>query len=368
MPAISQMRWLSTARINRIVGTLAAILEIQRPLIYLRRLNLVPAFDDEMIGRFTGRIVAADIIADDQEALVQELLTIEVLTHAVPNLKIGQRLGQKLLNRLAQMEAGNLPTGGENAMRDWDNSLAENLIIGVRQRMNAMACAMMIDSFTYDRWGIKISGGSWGMPAGLKVTVGTVWSNIASTPLSDIFGMDQVARLTYGIAYDKITMTTPDFRNMIKTTEFANQATMILGANFLLTPAALQTKNDPLMMQQAQRVIGKEIVLDDFQYNTKSNDGTITSTRALPTGTVLLSRTQDENNNQVMDMANAIPTESQVASLIGEGEIPSNQYGPIAYYTPASLDLNPPGVVAWGVAKAFPRKFVPEATAVLTGV
>lgn len=368
MPAITQMRWLSTARLSRIIGTLASTLEVGRPLTFLARLPIVPAFDDELIGRFAGRILAADIIADDQQAVVQESITVDVATHAVPNIKIGQRLGQKLLNRLRQMEEGSLPTSGENALRDWDNKLAENLLLGVRHRQNAMACAMMIDSFSYDRWGVKISGGTWGMPAGLKVTVGTAWSNVNATPLSDIFGMDQVANLTYGITYDKITMSTADFRNMVKTTEFANQATMILGANFLLTPAALQTKNDSLMLQQAQRVINKTIELDDFQYTTKSNDGTITSTRVLPTGTVLLSRTQDEGDESVMDMANGVPTESIVGGMTGEDEIPADQAGPLAYFTPSAPNLNPPGVVAWGVAKSFPRKHVPEATAVLLGV
>lgn len=368
MPAVSQMRWLTTARINRIIGTLAATLEIQRPLIYLDRLPLVNAFDDDLVGRFTGKIIAADLIADDQEALIQESMTIEVVTHAAPNIKIGQRLGQKLLNRIKTLEEGNMAVSGQNALADWDNNLAENLLLGIRWRMNALACAMMIDSFTYNRFGLQVAGGTWGMPAALKVAVGTVWSNIASTPLSDIYGIDQVARLTYGISYDTITMTTPDFRNMVKTTEFANQATLVIGAQFLVTPTALRVKNDPQMLELAKTVIGKTIVLDDFQFNTRNNAGTLTSTRALPTGTVLLSRQQDIGDTQVMDMANGIPTEAIVADMIGGVDgLGGEQFGPVAYFTGRN-DLNPPDMTAWGVAKAFPRKHVPEATAVLTGV
>lgn len=369
MPTLTNMRWLTTARISRIIGTLANQLEIGRELIYLRRLPIVPAFDDELVGRFTGRIIAADLIADDQKAVVQESMQLEVVTHAAPNIKIGQRLGQKLLNRIDQLERGVLPTAGANAMRNWDNQLAENLLLGVRWRMNALACAMMIDSFAYDRFGIKITGGTFGMPAALKVAVGVAWSTAATaTPLSDIFGIDQVARLNYGISYDTVTMTTADFRNMVKTTEFANQATMILGAAFLLTPAALQTKNDPRMMQQAQQVLGKRIVLDDFQFTTRNNAGTIATTRALPTGTVLLSRSQDEGNGMVMDMANGVPTETIAARLTGGAPgLGGDRVGPLAYYT-GRQDLNPPDLTAWGVAKAFPRKHIPEATAVLTGV
>jgi hypothetical protein len=369
VPTLSQMRWLTTARLNRIIGTLAGSLEMERPLIYLQRLPLVPAFNDELVGRFTGKVFAADLIADDQEALVQESMTLDVVTHAAPNIKHGQRLGQKLLDRIRQLESGSMSVSGENALRDWDTRLAENLLLGVRWRMNALACAMMIDSFSYDRWGVKVSGGTWGMPSALKVTVGTAWSTAATaTPLSDIFGVNQVARLTYGIEYDKVTMTTPDFRNMVKTTEFANQATMILGAAFLLTPAILQTKNDPKMQELARQVLGMTIELDDFQYNTRNNAGTIASTRALPTGTVLLSRSQDEGDGQVMDMANGVPTEAIAADLIGGYEgLGGEQYGPVGYYS-GRADLNPPDVTAWAVAKAFPRKHVPEATAILTGV
>jgi hypothetical protein len=302
-------------------------------------------------------------------AVVQESMTIEVTTNAAPNIKIGQRLGQKLLNRIAQMEAGSLAVAGQNAMKDWDNSLADNLLLGVRWRMNALACAMMIDSFAYDRLGIKLSGVTFGMPAILKVTVGVAWSVPATaTPVSDIFGMDQVARLNYGIDYDTITMTTVDFRNMIATVEFANKATLLLGAMFLVTPAALETKNDPQMVQLAGRVLGKTIVLDDFQFNTRNSAGAVTKTRALPTGTVLLSRSQDEGNGEMMDMANGVPTEARVAEMIGGVDgLGGEQYGPVGYYT-GRADLNPPDVTAWACAKAFPRKFVPEATAVLLGV
>jgi hypothetical protein len=367
MPVTTQMRFLASRRINRIIGTLASQLEVARPLVYLDRLNLVPAFNDELTGRFTGKVLAADIIADDQEALVYESLQLELTSDTVPNIKLGQRLGQRLLDRLQQLEQGVL-VEGENALRDWDMKLAENLLLGIRQRQNALACAMMLDALTYDRWGLKITGASWGMPSNLKVTPAVSWATAATaTPLSDIWAMDQVASLAYGITYDKITMSTVDFRDMMATTEFANRATLVVGANFLLTPAALQTKNDPKMLQLSQQVLGKEIVLDDHTFNTRNNAGTITSTRTLPLHKVLLSRRQDEKDDSVMDMANGVPTESIAADLIGGGPdgIGGRQYGPLAFYT-GRQDLNPPDVVSWAVAKSFPRKFVPESTAVLT--
>jgi hypothetical protein len=48
------------------------------------------------------------------------------------------------------------------------------------------------------------------------------------------------------------------------------------------------------------------------------------------------------------------------------GGLGGAQYGPIAYATPADANLNPPGVVYWGVARGFPRKHLLQASAVLT--
>jgi hypothetical protein len=369
--ALTQMRLLSNLRLTRIIGTLAAELEIKRPLVYLARCPLVNAFDDELVGRFTGKIIAADIVTDDQKALVNESMTLELVTHAVPNIKIGQRLNQKLLNRLKKLEQNSYATeGGENALKDWDMAVAENLLLAVRQRLNAMACAMMIDSFSYNRFGVQISGATWGMPAGLKITIGTAWGTnpTTATPLNDIWSADQYARLNYGIEYDTITMGTQDFRDMVATTEFANKAAIPLSAHFLTTPAALPTKNDPAMQKIAADIMGKKLILDDAKINERANDGTITTTKVLPLHAVLLSRSEDENNGQSYDIANGVVTESIVSDLAYGGDfgLGGEQYGPVGYYTPAAYDNNPPGVVAWGVARAFPRKHVPETTAVLT--
>jgi hypothetical protein len=111
----------------------------------------------------------------------------------------------------------------------------------VRWQLNSMAAGMLLDTFSYNRFGINVSGATWGMPANLKVTPSTAWSNIAATPISDIFTLQQVAWLNYGITYDKITMGLTDFNAMVATTEFANKATLTIGEGvaFLLTPAAL---------------------------------------------------------------------------------------------------------------------------------
>jgi hypothetical protein len=40
--------------------------------------------------------------------------------------------------------------------------------------------------------------------------------------------------------------------------------------------------------------------------------------------------------------------------------------GPVAYVTPASPNLNPPGYIVWGVARGFPRKRLLQSSATLS--
>src|ERR1041384_2155257 len=163
-------RFLDSARFNRIIATLASKLDLMRPLRFLNRTPLVPAYDDELIGYFTGQVFAADVIADDQEAVTYESGKVEVVATAIPNLKLGSHIPQSQINRMASMEARGSTVQEEDAQKMFENRRAENLIVGVRQRMNAMICAMWLDDMQYDRLGIKIVG-SFGQPSDLKVTL-----------------------------------------------------------------------------------------------------------------------------------------------------------------------------------------------------
>ena len=61
--------------------------------------------------------------------------------------------------------------------------------------------------------------------------------------------------------------------------------------------------------------------------------GTVTTTRVLPQGKVLLSSKADDNNPMAMDFANAIVERVVQESIVGQGILGGEQYGPIAYYT-----------------------------------
>jgi hypothetical protein len=82
---------------------------------------------------------------------------------------------------------------------------------------------------------------------------------------------------------------------------------------------------------------------------------------------VVLTSREFDGNAGAWDFANGTVTETMrgtVPNLIGEFE--GEQEGPVAYYTGADPNGNPPGLIGWGVARGFPRKHQKAASAVLT--
>jgi hypothetical protein len=379
--ALFDTRFLNSARIQRILEIAGSTLERERPLTFLDRLNLVNANDDELFGRFTARSFAADIIADGQKAVVYEGGKVDIIVSALANIKEGQNLSQATLNLLSRLSQNNGRAVEEDQLFDWETRFGENLLQGVREAMNEMACAMMIDNYAYNRWGVILSGATWGMPANLKATVNPAWSldagvtsNAANAhPVQDIFAMDIVDQANYGFGpFTRVTMSTPAFFRMIETDEFKAKMTAFTGLNFALPAAASLTNDRGRMLEVAGRVLEKEVIIDDKVVRRQSADGTQPApTRVLPVNKVLLDRTS--NGPREWDFGNGEVTESVVASLLGAPVLGQNPrleiggaFGPLGYYTAQSADLNPPGVNGWAVARGWPRKHVFECSAVLT--
>jgi hypothetical protein len=353
----------NSVRLNRIVQTLAMSLDIARPMVYLQRVPLVEADPTELVGRFTGRVIAADLIMDDQEAVVQEGEQISASGYDVPNIKLGYRMGQRDTARLASFRRRNV-TAGADEFLDWENRVAATLVAGVRMRMNYLACAMMLDTFSYNRLGVQATG-TWGKPSALKPSAYSDWAVAATgTPINDIRTLRRVAIDNYGVYYNRATMSTLALRYALATDEFKAAAVGAIG--FAIDPAAVASLPDARQREVFSQLAEVEIVLDDAVYQEKANAGTYTSTRYLPAYKVILDTTDNDKNEEVWDFANTAVTESQMEAIRNLIDIPADAPGPIAYYTAATHDANPPGTTAWGVARAFPRSFIPERSAVLT--
>lgn len=364
---------LIATRLTRVIQELQDVREMPQDLKFLGRTAVVNATDAEITERFIGRAQIADIIADDQQAAVYSFGRFSNETVNIPNLKLGLNLTQSQINQLnALAGAGTVENSPLLGMyQRW----GEAGLLGVRQRMEALIIAMQTDALTYDRLGIKLNGVTWGMPSDLKVTSTITWDHDSgggtydATPVTDTLALKLVASQRYGVNYDRMTLSTTAFNYMTRTVEFINRARLYFSLNSSIAGNVLPLQNVQYMQTLAAPILGmKEIELYDARYWSQDTTGLVTSTRFMPVNQVILSQTSDDNNGGVMDFANAVVVESQVANLIGNamvGSLPAGQYGPISYAT-APPDLNPPNITVWSVARGWPRKWMRASTAVMT--
>jgi hypothetical protein len=363
----TRYEFLAAARITNIMQGLQDPRLLPQQLIWNQRIPDVPAMDEEIMARFIGQVLIADLIADDAKAVVYSQGKFQFETTKIPNLKLGIAMNQTMLGQLRRLEGGFAGEDDAMAFTNWENRTVDMLNLGIQQRKEALKVAMLLDGFSYNRLGIIMNNVTWGMPSNLKVTSGIAWSSTSGTPLTDILTLQRLARVQYGVNLNRITLSTSAFQYAIATTEFQNQA-KIFGFGLAGVPApVIPLQSDTSLQQLMSKMLGgMQIELYDARYWTQGTDGNITSAPFLPINQVILTDSGNDGNAQAYDFANGIVDESIVSSVapinvIGGGTGPT--YGPYAY---ASAEHNPPGLTYWGVAKGFPRKKLLQASAALT--
>jgi hypothetical protein len=360
------LRFLQATRVNAIMSALQDARELPSSLVWSGRVSDVSALDEEILARFVGRVQIADIVADDQAAVVYQAGKFNFESTTIPNLKHGVSMTQAMLNQL-QTLSGRVDRD-MGIFTAWENRTVDSLLTGLRQRREALIIAMLVDGFSYDRLGIKMTNVTWGMPSDLKITSSVTWDTAATaTPISDLLTARLVGQTRYGITYNRVSMTTTDFRYMIATTEYQNKAKQFLPPQLSFTNLSLAN----LQQQQAlaEATLGMTIELNDGRYWTQDASGALTSAPFHPVGKVILTDSSNDNDVSCCDFANGIVTESIVSSLVGTGmigDLGGPQEGPVAYATAANPQLNPPGIVYWGVQRGFPRRHLLQCSAVLT--
>jgi hypothetical protein len=369
MTTPQNMAFLNVARVNGIMYGLQDPRTIPQDLVWLKRTAVVPAQDEEIMARYYGQVLAADLIADDQKAVVYSQGRFQFESTKIPNIKVGRAVNQAMMTVLRRMQEGYASPVDNGIFSEWENRYLDECLTGVRQRMESLIVAMLCDNLSYNRLGISLQGITWGMFADLKVTTVIDWSVAGSaTPVNDILGVCLTAKIRYGIIYDRITMSTQAFRYMIATTEFQNKARTYITP--LLTFANLALANIGQQLQIAQNALmGMTVELYDARFWSQDEYGVITQGPYLPVTSVLLTDSKNDNKRTVMDFANAIVMESVVGSLVGSsvvGSFNGAKYGPVGYVTPTNVDLNSPGITYWGVARGFPRKWQQNSSACLT--
>jgi hypothetical protein len=340
-------------------------------LTFTRRTPMTPATDGEILARMLNRVQIADLVTDDARALTYRAARLQLETTTVPNIKHGTELSQEDMNRLEGLRDGmNVSAAVKDVADNLVPNLLDDLRTGCLHRVEALIVAMHLDAVSYNRFGIKVSGG-WNMPADLKVTPSVPWTDAANaTPVNDIWAVKRNASVRYGRNYDRGVMSTSAFILMISTAEFQTKARVTVPLIF--NYGAIPTANLDYQKAVAVNILGfKELELYDARYFSQDETGASTNAPFLPINKVILTSTMNDGNRDVQDFANSVVTESVVSGFLPNagtsvvGNLGGPRRGPISYAT-VPPDLNPPAVTLWGVMRGFPRKKRIDANAVLT--
>jgi hypothetical protein len=328
-----------------------------RPLLYDTIVPDRPATEREIMAEYTTTVVAADIVADDSEALVYTpSREITMRTMTVPNLKLGRFLSQEMIEQADRLQQSRGTAADQAEFVDWKANAANDLALGLRQIRNLMKASMLRDSFSYDRYAIDLDV-TWGMPASQKITSTIAWDQHATaTPVTDILTA-KVQTALNGSTLNTGIFTTASFQHMVQCQEFIDR---IAGIVQYAVPANAYSPQDPQMEAFALQILGlRNIRFDDSTFLREEKDGTKTELRATPIPDVTLFNTADEGNAAVWDFANGFVTESRFRGMAASGTAASNpaapQRGPYGYVTFPG-QLNPPNITFWIVQRGFPRK------------
>lgn len=360
---------LDSRRLQVITETLNRETRLDNQMVFLQRTPITLASSKELMGTFEGETYAADLIMDDQQAVVHDAGKFEFVKSNIANLKHGFLISQEQIEELEYLASQDDAAG--TFVNGWLNRRYANLLQGIRMRLEALVVSCYRDATVYDRYGIKIRG-TWGMPSELKPVAEIPWDEEDATPVDDLQLLANEIAPDMDTEFNRATMSRRAFGHMIKSQNFRDKARIIVGTgfnlNFDIPDNAFPNAFDPRMLAMVEAVVGMQIELYDAGMRVKNDDGSTKRTRSLPHNEVLLSSTSNDNNRSVLDIGNAVVTESLMAeytqtSIIGG--IPRRAVGPVAYAAPTTIDLNPPGMTGWAVQRAFPRKWDKLATGIL---
>jgi hypothetical protein len=348
MPTLTDEQLLSSGAFNEMVRDQADAIAIAKPLVYADYIPVVDAADEEVMAKWTGAAFAADIIADDGEAQVEDGGTVSASSQAIPNFKHGRRFNQAQIERWKRI-ARRIATGRDrDQYRNWQRRTADELLLGIRQRRNYVAAGVMNDGLVYDRFGVKLTG-NWAMPAGLKINSVVTWDTHATaTPVTDVHqAQNYRAQQGDGGTFDVGIMSLAAYSHLIQCTQFIN---MIQGQLGFAVTAGSFAPEDPRMYEFARNILRlKRIILDDSTYTVRNAAGTKVTARYSPIPNVLLTTEAAKGNSSEWDFANATVTES------GEIDGIAEQAGPFGFIT-RPPELNPPQRTYWAVQRGWYRK------------
>ncbi len=359
---------LAIKRVNQILLELVDIRTIPQRLRFLERIPVIDTTEGEILGRYTGRVYISDIITTGSTAVVKAAGKYTTEQFAIPKIKHGVLIDEEMIALLIRLEAGVGLNFDELTLRGYIVNRLDDILLGIRQRMNQLAVSMLLDSFDYIQGGVVIQGANWGTPAAFKSTPAIPWvvaatglPNPSATPITDISVQIQHDMEVYGETRNRVTLSSIALRGILGTDEYKAKAQLY---SQIVFPANSFPLNQELMGQVAllERMLDfgtagpMSIEVEDSRFWDLAGNGVESNAPFLPPNKVLLTNTADDNDASAAYIGNVVVPETAVSALVDVGSVVGRfdgpARGPVAWTEAPSL--NPPDVNVWGAAKLWP--------------
>lgn len=201
--------------------------------------NLNQLLPDRNIDDLEYRFNRADLVdqdmapyrAWDTEAPIGKRQGVARVRGELPPLSKKIRLGEEERLRMRALD-----TGDNTPIINQIYDDAANMTRAIQARVEkARGEVLSLGTVTINENGM-IASVDYGIPAQHKVAPGTLWSNPASTPVSDMRGWLETYVATNGVAPGRILTSTAVISNLLRNTEIRTLAGSLSGTPALVTP------------------------------------------------------------------------------------------------------------------------------------
>lgn len=376
--ASTALDYLRNLRIDEIAEDFQDVRTLPGDLVFLNRLNRVPAANSELMAKHQGRVQIAPMIATNARAPVFKADKYRVESNDLGKIKYGTHFSEDEMTEWMALQ--------DSRIKDPQGILAGGMVPkvvmkqlkGIEQQMEWLAVAMTLDgqlgSGRYNRFGYFMEDVSWGRYPDLKSNFPIALEANPTTckPIDYILAMKQRRKEKYGKETNRITLGTSTLRAIYATTEYQTKAKPFLPVQ--IDYGSLPLTDNPRNRDLLKMVLeGMEVVTYDTRFWNETDAGTWSSSRFwpnTPTAPIVLDDSADDRVEEVHDFGVGMALEGMMGSM---GAGPGGQIigGPggganrIVSYGYIKPDLDPPGLTVYSVMKGFPRLFDRASNAVL---
>jgi hypothetical protein len=313
----------------------------------------VTAEDEEIEPFIKSRLFAADITSDDPEATVYETQQFEAIS-SIPNLKLGALISEQILTRMRNYRNGIRHKNDYQFLSCYRNQLIQNLLVGLYTRMESILIGAAMGRLSWSSLGIK-SDNIWDMPSDLNIILATPFRYAERSDSVDAIRHVIAVGKKYNVDYDRITMATKTFKELINTRQLRSQANL-----------DKYGKDLEKVLKAVADFFNVKLELYDKTMLTRTPDGNSRRERLLPEGKIIFSSSKLDNKPETLDWADAPVTECLdiLKSKTRKNKLANKNH--LTGYFRGNSDTNPTQVRAWAVRRGWSRRHNKAVTACLT--